>query len=334
MPHFLKMIPVLALLGALNVAALGALYGWDAVFLPAESATEETLLEIEPGWSARRIGGELARAGLVEHAMHFEWAVRWSGEGERLRAGRFALPPGLSPLELADELTRGGRLELEKLTIPEGTPTREIARRAYAACGIEPARFEAALRAPELLARHGINAVSAEGYLFPDTYDVAGYGPGDATRLVERMLSRFDEVAGEIGLASTETLSRQQVVILGSIIEREAWAESEHAEIAAVFQNRLRKRMPLGSCATVHYALGRWSGPLRLSDLDVPSPYNTYRHAGLPPGPICSPGRRSLLAAMHPADSDALYFVARGDGTHYFSRTFREHRAARREAAR
>ncbi|MBE7561133.1 endolytic transglycosylase MltG [bacterium] len=287
------------------------------------------------GWSARRIGRELAGLGLVERPEHFELAARWQGVDADLRAGRFVLSRDWNPLELARQLQESRRREMERLTVPEGSGTREIMHQLYAACGIAPASLERLLTSPELLARHHVAAGSLEGYLFPDTYDVAGLGVSDATRIVLRMLERFESAAREIGLATDANppagLSRHEMVTLASLIEREARDPSEFPLVAAVFYNRLSRGMRLESCATVLYALGRRGGPLLFSDLGVDSPYNTYRRAGLPPGPICNPGRRALAAALSPAATDALYFIAKGDGTHYFSRTLAEHRSARRQ---
>ncbi len=332
--HLLKISPSVVLIAALNLAPLAAWYAYDALWLPAGSGQEDVLFEVKGGWSARRIGRELTKAGLVEHALHFEWAARWAGVESDLRAGRFVLSQEWSPLQLARQMEHNGRMDFSRLTLPEGIGARELGLRLYAQCGIPPASVEAALASPPLLAAHDVPGASLEGYLFPDSYDTAGLGVDDATRIVARMLDHFEQVAGEIGLASAGNLpaglSRHQVVTLASIIEREARDPSEYPLVAGVFYNRLARRMRLESCATVLYALGRRGGPLLFSDLDVDSPYNTYRHAGLPPGPICNPGRRSLLAALHPAQTDALYFVAKGDGTHYFSRTFKEHRSAKR----
>lgn len=334
MLHLARILPALFLLACLNLGALGALYLHDVLTRPAGMGDEEALLEVRPGWSARRIGRALAELGLVERALHFELAARWAGVEVELRAGRFVLLPDKSPLELARQLERSGRMELTRLTLPEGSSAREVALRIYSACGIPPASTEALLGSPELAARYAIPAASLEGYLFPETYDVAGLSLADATRVVERMLARFEAVAAELGLAEEANppagFSRHQLVTLASIIEREARDPGEYARIAGVFYNRLARGMRLESCATVLYAQGRRGGPLLFSDLQVESPYNTYRHAGLPPGPICNPGRRSLLAALQPEETDALYFIAKGDGTHYFSRTLSEHRAARR----
>ena len=175
----------------------------------------------------------------------------------------------------------------------------------------------------------GIDADSAEGFLFPDTYRFEK--PTAPADVVRRMVARFNEVIAGLGLKPglnsphSHGLMFRDFVTLASIVEREARDPEEMPAISAVFHNRLKRGMRLDSCATVRYALDQWNAPLRLSDLKTESPYNTYTHQGLPPGPICNPGRAALNAAFRPAKSGFLYYVYRGDGKHAFSKTLREH---------
>jgi len=180
-----------------------------------------------------------------------------------------------------------------------------------------------------LLRKSGVTAATAEGYLFPETYEfLTGSQPSDVVR---RMFRQFFSVLAELRdssrLTPPSSLSPSQVVILASIIEREAKVPDEFPRIAGVFMNRLRRHLPLQSCATVEYLLPERKGILSVDDTKTESPYNTYLHIGLPPGPICNPGRRALAAALNPERHGYLFFVARGDGTHAFSRTAAEHAA-------
>lgn len=174
-----------------------------------------------------------------------------------------------------------------------------------------------------------MSAATAEGYLFPETYEfLTGAPPSDVVR---RMLHQFSSVFAELRDSSpaprSSPLAPSQVVILASIVEREAKVPEEYPRIAGVFLNRLNRHLPLQSCATVEYLLHERKGRLSVEDTKIESPYNTYLHVGLPPGPICNPGRRALTAALNPERNDFLFFVARGDGTHIFSRTAAEHAA-------
>lgn len=222
------------------------------------------------------------------------------------------------PPRAARKLTLGLSDDV-KVTIPEGFRAAQIAERLEAAGVADAAEFEALARSRGL-----------EGKLFPSTYHFPpGYG---AERAAERMVSEFMR---EIGAAYASadprpSLSLEEALTVASIVEREAVLKQERAVIAAVYLNRLKKRMPLQADPTVQYAVGQWKKGLTRADLAVVSPYNTYRRQGLPPGPICSPGRESFLAVLKPADTRALYFVADARGGHVFSETNEEHSEARR----
>lgn len=192
--------------------------------------------------------------------------------------------------------------------------------------GIDSAGFLDACRDPQRLARLGIPANNFEGYLYPDTYDFEWNTPPD--RALEAMLKNFQSQFDSTWQAELKRqgLTRHQAVIMASLVEREAQVDSERVLVASVFYNRLRLRRPLESCASIEYILPKHKNTkLTYRDLQIDSPYNTYRRPGLPPGPISNPGRRSLEAAVFPAKTDYLYFVSRGDGGHIFSRTLQEH---------
>jgi len=282
-------------------------------------------LLVAQGAGVLEIGRQLQQLGLVRHPEVFRFYVLSRGETSRLRAGEYALEGSMSLEQIVDKLVRGDVVR-HTVTFPEGTNLEDMARLAGAK-GIPVSEFLAAARNPEPIKDLDPEAKDLEGYLFPDTYDIPR-GAEPAAQLVARMVRRFRTVmAPELArLPAGRTL--RQVVTLASIVETETARPEERPRVAAVFLNRLQRRMPLQTDPTVIYALrkvGTWDGNIRKGDLDVDSPYNTYRFPGLPPGPIASPGRASLQAALHPAESRELYFVSKNDGSHQFSETLAEH---------
>ena len=282
-------------------------------------------LLVAQGAGVLDIGRQLQQLGLVRHPEVFRVYVLRRGETSRLRAGEYALEGSMSLEQIVDKLVRGDVVR-HVVTFPEGTNLEDMARLA-AVKGIPVEAFMAAARNPELIKDLDPDAKDLEGYLFPDTYDIPR-GPEPAAQLVARMVRRFRAVmAPELTrLPSGRTL--RQVVTLASIVETETARPEERPRVAAVFLNRLQRRMPLQTDPTVIYALrkaGTYDGNIRKGDLDVDSPYNTYRFPGLPPGPIASPGHASLQAALHPVESRELYFVSKNDGSHQFSETLAEH---------
>jgi UPF0755 protein len=238
----------------------------------------------------------------------------------------------MDPRRVLENLV-SGRVRLRSLTIPEGWRLEQIAVAVEREFGIAPQDFLAAAREPERLAAARCPARDLEGYLFPETYlfpdGVA------ATEIVSAMVQRFENVWDGLDRPLPAGLDRHGVVTLASIVEAEARLPEERPRIAAVYLNRLREGWKLEADPTVRYALGRFEGKLYYKHLDVDSPYNTYQVASLPPGPIGSPGRASLLAVLEPGpESNEFYFVAAGDGRHVFSRTKAEHDEARRAAKR
>ena len=216
------------------------------------------------------------------------------------------------------------------LTVPEGRSLDEIAA-LVAAEGLDLEAFLEAARDPAPVRDLDPAAADLEGYLFPDTYDLP-QAPEAPRALVRRMTQRFREVISpELERIAEKGLTVRQVVTLASIVELETASAAERPRIAAVFLNRLEKGMPLQTDPSIIYALkkaGRWDGNIRKRDLDIESPYNTYRRAGLPPGPLGSPGREAIRAVLEPAETKELYFVSRNDGTHEFSETLAEHNRA------
>jgi len=286
-------------------------------------------LVVPPGASADAIGRQLHGMGLVRHPLVFRVLVLVRGAGGELKAGEYSLEGPVSLTQIVDLLTRGEVVRRD-VTFPEGRSIEDMAQLA-AARGIAPGEFLEAARDPGPIRDIDPLAVDLEGYLFPDTYDLPR-AENPAAALVARMVGRFREVISpDLARLPSRELTVRQLVTLASLVEMETARPEERPRIAAVFLNRLQKGMPLQTDPTVIFAMrkaGRWNGNIRKKDLEIDSPYNTYRVAGLPPGPIASPGRGSLLAVIEPAPVRDLYFVSRNDGTHEFSETLGQHNRA------
>jgi len=305
------MSPRSRLIKALKVLPLGLLL-WTTGASP--SPTELRTFIVPKGASAHEVAGRLKRDGLILHPWTFLIWMKLEPHGA-LRPGLYDLAPGLSGRQILKLFRQGP--PLIKVTFPEGWTSQQMAALLDAKAVTPSASFLAIVGQKKL-----------EGFLFPDTYF---FERGmSAQAVIDRMVRRFHEMEPKdmAAQAAALHLSYRQIVILASIVEREARAAAERPLIAGVFYNRLRKHWRLESCATVEYALGKWKPKLTYKDLDAKSPYNTYRHGGLPPGPIGNPGAAALEAAAHPARTDMMFFVADGEGTHRFSRYYSQHLAA------
>lgn len=323
--------------------ARGTLTGLDG---PVSNDSTAVTFRVEPGQSAARIGEALQAQGLVRSAQVFRLLVEQEGVGGQLAAGEYELSPSMSAREVVAALA-GGRVRRGlSITVPEGWRAEEIAWKLNAvAAGAGDEYLSAIYDADSFAADLDLPpGASLEGFLFPDTYE---WRPQDGakplvSRMVKEFLQKFD--ARRRDQVSARGLALRDAVTLASIVEREAMLPEERPLIAAVYYNRLARDMPLQADPTVQYALAEprvpapgdrlWKRDLTAGDLDVGSPYNTYRYRGLPAGPISNPGLGSLDAVAQPATTDALYFVARSDGSHAFARTLDEHNVnVRREQA-
>lgn len=286
-------------------------------------------LSVPPGASVAAIAQSLQALGYVRHPLVFKALVASLGAGANLKAGDYTLEGPLSLTQIVELLERGEAVRRD-LTFPEGKHLEEMAALA-AEGGLARDEFLAAARDPAPIRDLDPEAADLEGYLFPDTYDVPP-GRVSAAALVGRMVARFRALmTPELPRVAQSGRTLRQVVTLASLVELETARADERARIAAVFLNRLKKGMPLQTDPTVIFALrraGRWDGNIRKKDLEIDSPYNTYRRAGLPPGPIASPGRAALLAVLDPAPVADLYFVSRNDGSHEFNETLAAHERA------
>ncbi len=296
---------------------------------PATPDAEEQIVTIAAGSSLRQIADGLADHGLIRHRTMFVAYVKWWQPGPHLQAGEYALRASMSPTQIADIL-RQGKVRHYSLTIPEGLTVREVAAIVAEQQFGDAETIQALMSDQAFIASLNLETPSLEGYLFPDTYHLPRSISEKSllTLMVDTLRKNYtNEIAAR---AEQLGFTQHQVLTLASLIEKEAQVDDERPLISAVYHNRLRKNMRLQCDPTVIYALGeRFDGNIRKRDLKVDSPYNTYRYAGLPPGPIANAGRRSLEAAVNPAPVDYLYFVATGSkGQHKFSHTLPEHNRA------
>jgi UPF0755 protein len=290
---------------------------------------KERSFTVSYGDPMRRIAGNLEKNGLIR-SRHFFMYLSYALNRRQIRAGTYKIFSGMNSFEILRKLTRGDILS-RKVTIPEGFNIYQIADRLEAnkICG-SGAFLDYASEAT-FLKSLGIDAPLAEGYLFPDTYVFPeGSDPRD---IIGVMYKKMKTVVGDRP-AYGPGMSLHELLTMASLVEKEAKVYNEREFISSVFHNRLRNGMRLDCDPTVRYAVKKFTGPITVSDLKSDSPYNTYRRNGLPPTPICSPGRESILAAMYPMKSEYLYFVAKNDGSHHFSKTLKEHNEAVRKYQR
>lgn len=325
-PWFLKDLAVVVGV-SLSVFALFVEASW---LLKKREIGERTVVEIPEGATVRGIASILERAGIVAEPDEFVLAARLLGFTDKLQAGSYEFGPRFSELEVLTAL-RHGEVAGRRVTIPEGYRASQIALLLESEVGMDATEFLRLVHDPDFIGKMGVSAPSLEGYLHPDTYRLRL----DATPagVIETMVYETKRFFDKRMVARAESLGMtvHEVLTLASIIEAEAMFDSERSRISAVYHNRLNHGWRLEADPTVRYAIGNYERKLYYGDLEIDSPYNTYRHAGLPPGPICNPGRASVMAALYPLPGcDEFFFVANGDGTHTFSRTFAEHVRARR----
>lgn len=318
-----RVITLLALVVVAAGAGLGYRYATGA-----SGPSRPVTVDVPDGATAADVGDILQEAGVIRSALAFRIAAGFEGVESTLQAGTYDLRTNMTVAQVLDALRGGPVSDTVTITFPEGLEVREVADLAASDLGLDPAAVEQAATSgaftlpPYLPPGTG----TVEGFLFPKTYE---FPPeADADQIIDRLLQQFEleaeglpwQQTGELGLTPYE------VVIVASLVEREARVPADRPKIAAVIYNRLREGMPLQIDATVQYALQEGNRPLTFQDYEVASPYNTYLHPGLPPTPIASPGLASLRAALDPAPVDHLYFVVVDEqtGRHGFARTYQE----------
>lgn len=315
----------IALLAILPVLLIGGRYG---LFLLRPVKPEKTVsIVVQPGTPFGRVAEELQDAGVITSTTQFKLLARLRGDAQKVHVGKYLFAAPATPQQVMDRLITGDTVRLQ-LTVPEGNSLSEIADKLQSLDFPDAEAFLPLTVDKSFIRSLGIEATSLEGYLFPETYT---FGQQTSSRqLIKTMVSQFEKrVTPELlEKAKKRGLDRHRLVTLASIIEKEAGNKEEMPLISAVFHNRLRIGMPLQADPTVIYGIEKFDGNLTRRHLQEHTPYNTYRIAELPPGPITNPGSEALHAAANPAEADYLYFVGRGDGTHQFSRTLAEHNAA------
>jgi UPF0755 protein len=314
------------------IAVIGAA-GWLAwALMTPVQPNGQTFVMLRPGFSTRRIAAELKNAGIIRSEQAF---ILWHyyHHGRSLKAGEYLFDKPVNIIDIQKRLRRGD-VYFHTVVVPEGYTMFDIAR-AIEAAGLGPASdfLKVAQSDTGLIADLDPSAQSLEGYLFPETYEFTRMMT--MPEMAAAMVKQFRQVAGQIGLISqpynpspATTAELHATVTMASIVEKETAVPEERPMVASVYNNRLNQHIALDADPSIIYAellAGTYQGALHHADMRFVSAYNTYRHAGLPPGPIANPGRSALEAAMHPAQSDYLYFVADAQGHHRFARTIEEH---------
>jgi UPF0755 protein len=311
--------------GTLAIIAVAWLVAFVA---PIHSAGGKgIILTIQRGESADQVYSTITRSHVVSNIVLFRIFSKIFGIDRKIKAGKYLLSGYYSDYDVMRLISAGKSNLLVSVTIPEGMDTRQIAEICHHDLGVDSAAFAREALGDSMAEVLGVPSSNLEGYLFPDTYDFYyGTKPGEIMkRMTDEFKFYFNDSLKERARVMGYTVN--QIMTMASIVEAEAQIDSERAIIASVYYNRLRKRMPLDADPTIEYALGKHT-EIYYKDLHIKSPYNTYENYGLPPTPICSPGLKSIMAALYPDTTDYLYFVANGKGGHVFTVTFRAHKRA------
>jgi UPF0755 protein len=325
-PRFLIVLLIAITVTGILLVAITWITEWG---LPPWRKPGEGLMEvvIPQGANAADIGKMLEETGVISSDKKFVFLAKIKGHEKRIKAGRYGFHKNMAINEVLNKLVKG-EVRPVLVTIPEGLTIEEVADIIQKQVDIDKKRFIKLANDSGFVKRKDIEGKNFEGFLFPDTYKLE-YGVTEKD-IIERLVKEFWSIFND----SLKERSREigfsiyQVVTLASLIEEEAMIEEEKPVISQVYHKRLKLNRALECDATIQYALTEHKSRLLFSDLKIKSPYNTYTHRGLPPGPICSPGETAILAALYPADTDFLYYVARGDGSHIFSKTAKEHNKA------
>jgi len=314
----------LLLLGILFLLGVGGVYWLFFAPLVVGTPTDTFTLKIKPGMSFDSVVTMMQEDKLIRDKTRLDFAADLLGSKNKIKAGKYAIVGGLSTYRLLDCLVQG-KVAREWVTIAEGKQARQIASVLQSRIEIDSTRFMQLVYDPQFAHKMEIEASSLEGFLYPETYELYwGMKPEDVIQMMVRQFKK--QFTEELQARARESgFTVLQTVTLASIIEGEAVVDLEREIISAVYYNRLKRRMLLQADPTIQYLVP--DGPRRLlkRDLEIDSPYNTYKYTGLPPGPVNNPGVASMRASLYPAEVDYLYFVANGDGSHTFSRTYDEH---------
>ncbi len=310
---------------ALILCTFAVLYFGYFLVSPAGIEKTEEIFVVKKGRGLRTIAAQLEERGLIKGKNLFMLWAYVRGGARDIKAGEYSFNRSMAPVKILHMLT-SGEVKTYSFTIPEGLTAEQIADLLEMRNLVNKRDFVYLVHNKDLVASYDVDGKSLEGYLFPDTYVISR--DMGARGLIDLMVDRFWEVFNSLVGDKKPAMPVKDIVTLASIVEKETGLAEERPVIASVFLNRLKKRMRLESDPTVIYGLEDFSGDLKRKDLRAPSPYNTYLHRGLPPGPIANPGREALNAVINPAETDYLYFVSKNDGSHHFSSTLKEHNRA------
>ena len=293
---------------------------------PVSNNTQLQTFEIKPGMTLNKVAKKLSREGLIRSSSAFQAIALLQEKQKLIMIGEYNVSPSMLPTEILQRITSGKTI-LHPVTIPEGYRIIEIGDILVKNGLADKGKFLEQTKNTRLLKE--IAADSLEGYLFPETYHFGKFT--DEKTIVKKMVDTFKERTLKqefLNRAKEMGFSFHEIITLASLIEKETGKDSERKQISSVFHNRLKKNMLLQTDPTVIYAIENFDGNIKKRDLKIDSPYNTYRYKGLPPGPISSPGIKSIIAALYPANTSNLYFVSRQDGSHQFSSTLNQHNEA------
>lgn len=322
----MKRVLLWLIIPALIVLFMTVGIGYNLLLL-TKAPVETVTITVNPGRSLSSVAHELEKTGVIRSSLALRIIARWNQQGGQIQAGSYRFDQAATPGEILNRLTQGD-VEKVTLTIPEGFTLQQIIERINQQGYGNKAKLTNLAYNSDFIASLNISADSLEGYLFPETYLFA---PGNDERtLLKMMVDHFQtQITPELKKSAQQVdLSLHQLVTLASIIEKETGVIDEMPLISSVFHNRLKRRIPLQTDPTVIYGIKDFDGNITRKHLRTRTPYNTYMIKGLPPGPIASPGLAALKAATSPAKTKLLYFVARGDGSHQFSKSLKEHNAA------
>ncbi len=328
MRHFPGSKSLLLSLGFLLLLLVFALY-W-LIGIPLSGTASTKVIFIKKGTPLKKVSEVLEQEGIVRNRHFFSFLTTLLGKKTKVKAGEYEFHTQMFPLQVLDALVKG-QVKRHLVTIPEGYTVSQIAQLLEDLNLTGKKEFLQKVSSPAFISALGLSHLAGptlEGYLFPDTYHLVR--EMEPEEVIQMMVHQFKRVFGpDLSHRASELgISERDAVILASIIEKETSLPEEKLLISAVFHNRLKKKIPLQSDPTVIYGIKNFNGNLTREDLTRPTPYNTYRIAGLPPTPICNPGKDSLQAAVHPASVPYLYFVSKNDGSHYFSCDIDEHNRA------
>jgi UPF0755 protein len=302
-------------------------------FIPPLGIPPTKTVYIKKGMHLRQVAGLLQEEGIIRNKYFFILITTLLREKTSIKAGEYEFDSRMMPLEVLDTVVKG-QVKRHLVTIPEGFTLSQIAQLMEDQKIVDGSEFLQKASSPTLITSLGLPftevgpQTTIEGYLFPETYHL--YREMEPEEVIKTMVHQFKKVFGPelTDRASHLGMSEREAVILASIIEKETALPEEKPLVSAVFHNRLARKMPFQSDPTVIYGIKNFNGNLTRNDLQNPTPYNTYLRTGLPPSPICNPGKESLLAALHPAPVPYLYFVSKNDGSHYFSSDLEDHNRA------